>query len=115
MNMSEQGAFRALADPTRRQILLHLSKQDMSIGEVSENFEMTRAAIKKHLVILEEGNLISVHANGRERINRLEPRGMKSASDWLNYFNQFWDDKFVSLRNAIENQEKTKKENKNVK
>ena len=111
MNMSEQGAFRALADPTRRQILLDLSAQDMSIGEVSENFDMTRAAIKKHLVILEEGKLISVHTRGRERINRLEPVGMKSAFDWLNYFNRFWDDKFASLRTAIENEKKNQKGN----
>jgi DNA-binding transcriptional ArsR family regulator len=108
-----QGAFRALADPTRRQILMHLCDADMTIGEVSNQFEMTRAAVKKHLIILEEGNLISVHIKGRERINRLEPLGMKSASEWLNYFSRFWDDKLGKLSSAIEAHEKTKKENKN--
>ena len=109
----EQGAFRALADPTRRQILMHLSDADMTIGEVSNHFEMTRAAVKKHLIILEEGKLISVHTKGRERINRLEPLAMKSVSEWLKYFSRFWDEKLGDLSSAIETHEKTKKENTN--
>lgn len=109
--MEAQGAFRALADPTRRQILLHLSKADMTIGEVSDRFDMTRGAIKKHLVILEEGNLISVHPSGRERINKLEPMGLKSVSDWLLYFSQFWDVKLSDLKSAVENDKETKENN----
>lgn len=106
---AEHGAFRALADPTRRQILMHLSLSDMTIGEVSGQFDMTRAAIKKHLIILEEGKLISVHSRGRERINKLEPLGLKSASEWLNYFNQFWDNKLGALKTAIEKDSINKK------
>ena len=75
----------------------------MTIAEVSDRFDMTRGAIKKHLTILEEGNLISVHPRGRERINRLEPEGLKSATDWLYHFNQFWDAKLGDLQKAIEN------------
>jgi len=105
----EHGAFRALADPTRRQILMHLSLSDMTIGEVSDQFNMTRAAIKKHLVILEEGQLISVRTSGRERINKLEPLGLKSATEWLNYFNQFWDNKLGALKTAIDDDNKNKK------
>ena len=105
MNISEQGAFRALADPTRRHILMLLSAEDMTIGEVSNQFDMTRGAVKKHLKILEEGNLISVHTQGRERINHLEPLGIKSAADWLSYFNQFWDNKLTALGEAIKNHE----------
>ena len=97
-----QEVFRALADPSRRAILLHLSKKDMTIGEVAENFEMTRAAVKKHLTILEEGKLISVKARGRERVNRLEPAAMKPVSEWINYFSQFWDERLTALKNEIE-------------
>ena len=112
-NLTEtQGAFRALSDPTRRGILMLLSEQDMTIGDVSEHFDITRAAVKKHLNILEEGALISVHASGRERINRLEPLGLKSAVDWLNYFNQFWDEKLSALQQAVENEQKNQKEGK---
>lgn len=102
----EQGVFRALADPTRREILMHLSTDEMTIAQVSDHFDITRGAVKKHLIILEEGALISVHTKGRERINRIEPLGLKSAADWLSYFNQFWDEKLSGLKSAIENNEK---------
>ena len=65
-----QGAFRALADPTRRDILLQLAERDLTIGQVVDRYDMTRRAVKKHLIILEEGGLISVHTKGRERINQ---------------------------------------------
>ena len=100
-----QGAFRALADPTRRDILKLLSRRDMTIGEVSDRFAMTRAAVKKHLIVLEEGRLISVQPSGRERINRLEPLGLKTAAGWLGFFDEFWDDRLAALRDAIENEE----------
>lgn len=107
-----QGAFRALSDPTRRGILMLLSEHDMTIADVSEHFDITRAAVKKHLTILEQGALISVQASGRERINRLEPLGLKSAVDWLNYFNQFWDQKLSALQQAVENEQNNQKEGK---
>ncbi|MGI9506364.1 MAG: ArsR/SmtB family transcription factor [Geminicoccaceae bacterium] len=100
-----QAAFRALADPSRRAILMHLSERDMSIGDVAEHFSMTRAAIKKHLTVLEEGRLISVHTQGRERINRLEPAGLKPIAGWIAYFEQFWDERLKSLENAIDTHE----------
>lgn len=108
-----QSAFRALADPTRRGILMFLSEQDMTIAEVSERFSMTRAAVKKHLTILEEGELISVRTSGRERINHLEPHALKSVSDWLGYFNRFWDERLARLHDAVEREEtnKSKKHN----
>lgn len=102
MEIGNQQAFRALADPSRRAILLHLAEQDMTIGEVADNFEMTRAAVKKHLKILEEGNLISVETRGRERINKLEPMALKPVSDWFNFFNQFWDKRLSALEKAVE-------------
>jgi len=98
----EQGAFRALADPTRRMILAHLGTRDMTIGEVAGHFDMTRGAIRKHLAILEDGALISVHPRGRERINRLEPRGLKPVAEWIRFFSRFWDERLGSLENAIE-------------
>jgi len=113
MMSAEQGAFRALADPTRRQILKHLSFADMTIAEISSRFGMTRGAIKKHLIILEEGRLISGRTVGRERINHFESLRLKSVSDWFNYFDRFWDDKLNDLNTAIENEQRDKKENQN--
>ena len=105
MNQNIQHSFKALADPTRRQILTHLSKQDMTIADITDQFDITRAAIKKHLNILENGKLISVKTSGRERINSLETEGIKTITDWLSYFDQFWDEKLSRLKTAIANNE----------
>lgn len=100
-NIDPQTTFRALADPTRREILLMLRGKDLSIGEVAENFDMTRAAVKKHLGVLEEGRLISVTPKGRERINHLEPEALKAVSDWVSFFEGFWDTRLTALSRAI--------------
>ncbi|MFS4583609.1 ArsR/SmtB family transcription factor [Phaeobacter sp. C3_T13_0] len=98
----EQMGFRALADPTRRQILQLLAQDSLTIAEVAENFQMTRAAVKKHLTILDEGNLISVHAEGRARLNRLNPEGLRQVFDWFGFFDTFWDNRLAALKFEIE-------------
>ena len=104
MSIQLQKTFRALADPTRREILHQLSTRNMTIGELTNEFPITRAAVKKHLTMLEEGNLISVHVHGRERINQLEPKGLEGVSEWMSYFDQFWDQRLSALRDAITDQ-----------
>ncbi|MCJ8325120.1 MAG: winged helix-turn-helix transcriptional regulator [Rhizobiales bacterium] len=104
-NAQAQNAFKALADPTRRNILLRLSVEDLTIAELTQHFPMTRAAVKKHLLILEQGQLISVRVNGREKINHLEATGFKDAQAWMSYFDQFWDSKLMALNMAIANQQ----------
>jgi len=98
----QQMGFRALADPTRRNILQLLAQGDMTIAEVSDNFQMTRAAVKKHLTILKEGNLISVQACGRSRLNSLNTDGLKQVFDWFGYFDAFWDNRLNTLKTEIE-------------
>jgi DNA-binding transcriptional ArsR family regulator len=97
-----QPAFRALADPTRRDILRLLTRREMTIAEVSQNFAMTRAAVKKHLDVLSDGGLISVRTQGRERLNRIEPAGLAPVLSWLEFFNAFWDDRLTALKGLIE-------------
>ncbi len=104
--MNTQLAFRALADPTRRDIVMLLADEDMTIGQLTDRFDMTRAAVKKHLTVLSDGGLITVEARGRERLNRLEPSGMAPVLDWLSYFDRFWDDRLANLKDAIERNEK---------
>lgn len=102
MNYDPQLTFRALSDPTRRDILLMLSKHDMTIAQVAGNFDMTRAAVKKHLTVLSDGGLITVKPKGRERINTFNPKGMEPVLNWLTYFDIFWDDRLNALKTAIE-------------
>ncbi|WP_298915566.1 metalloregulator ArsR/SmtB family transcription factor [uncultured Roseobacter sp.] len=101
-----QSTFRALADPTRRDILVLLRHRDLTIAEVAENFDMTRAAVKKHLTVLSDGGLISVRASGRERINTLNPKGIEPIVDWLKFFDIFWDDRLSTLKTIIEKDKK---------
>lgn len=102
MNEHIQLSFRALADGSRRDMLKMLAKQDMTIGEISTHFKFTRAAVKKHLTILEDADLISVHPQGRERYNRLNPQNLKAAAQWFEFFDQYWDEKLAKLKSAIE-------------
>ncbi|MCV0427507.1 MAG: metalloregulator ArsR/SmtB family transcription factor [Roseibium sp.] len=101
MNTGPQDVFRALADPTRRQILLYLSAESLAIADIAERFDITRTAINKHLTILEEGGLISREARGRERRNTLNPEPLRSAFEWLGYFEHFWDEKLTNLQREI--------------
>ncbi len=104
--MTEQAVFRALSDPTRREIIGLLAQKPLSVNEISSHFDMTRPAVAKHLKILQSGDIISVKAIGRERINHLEPLALKSVADWLSYFSHFWDTKLAKLKSTIENQPK---------
>ena len=101
-----QPAFRALADPTRRDILMMLGQSDMTVADVAERFDMTRAAVKKHLVVLEDGSLIHSAPRGRERIHHLNAQALKPVFDWLQHFDRFWDDKLENLKHAVENKDK---------
>lgn len=102
MISSENNVFRALSDPTRRKILILLTNQAMTIGQVVNEFDVSRGAIKKHLIILEEGDLISVRAHGRERINSLNVEGLKPVMHWLSEFDRFWDERLQNLKNVVE-------------
>lgn len=98
----EQMGFRALADPTRRNILQLLANDAMTIAEVADNFQMTRAAVKKHLTVLHQGNLITVQTQGRSRLNSLNTDGLKQVLSWFDFFDAFWDDRLNTLKAEIE-------------
>ena len=102
MSDAQQLCFRALADPTRRQILALLAQQDLTIADVADQFDMTRTAVKKHLTILDESGLITGEVQGRSRVNRLNPKGIEPALSWLSAFHVFWDDRLAALQSAIE-------------
>ena len=82
-------AFAALADPTRRTILTMLLEDDMAVTDVAEPFDMSLAAISKHLTILTRAGLISQEKRGRVKWCKLEPDALKEASVWMQGFGQF--------------------------
>ena len=81
--------FAALADPTRRAILQMLLEDDMAVTDVAEPFEMSLAAISKHLVVLSNAGLISQEKRGRVKWCKLEPDALRDASIWMQSFGQF--------------------------
>ena len=89
MSDSLDTAFAALADPTRRAILAMLLEDDMAVTDVAEPFEMSLAAISKHLNVLSNAGLISQEKRGRVKWCKLEPDALRAASIWMQGFGQF--------------------------
>jgi DNA-binding transcriptional ArsR family regulator len=81
--------FAALADPTRREILTMLLEDDMAVTDVAEPFEISLAAISKHLNVLTKAGLISQERRGRVKWCKLEPDALRDASIWMQSFGQF--------------------------
>jgi DNA-binding transcriptional ArsR family regulator len=89
MPQSLDTIFAALADPTRRAILSMLLEDDMAVTDVAEPFEMSLAAISKHLVILTRAGLIAQEKRGRVKWCKLQPDAMRATSVWMQGFGQF--------------------------
>jgi DNA-binding transcriptional ArsR family regulator len=81
--------FAALADPTRRSILTMLLEDDMAVTDVAEPFEMSLAAISKHLAILTRAGLVAQEKRGRVKWCKLQPDALRAASVWMQGFGQF--------------------------
>jgi DNA-binding transcriptional ArsR family regulator len=88
MTMQLDQVFSALADPTRRAILAMLLEDDMAVTDVAEPFEVSLAAISKHLGVLSAAKLISQEKRGRVKWCKLEPDALRSASVWMQAFGQ---------------------------
>ncbi|WP_085910003.1 ArsR/SmtB family transcription factor [Kiloniella majae] len=98
-NLSD--TFFALSDPTRRAILLRLSKGEATVGELAMPFEMSAPAITKHLKILERSGLIRKEKDGQLRRCILQEKPLKGASEWLEHYSHFWEDSFAQLDDTL--------------
>ena len=100
-------AFQVIADPGRRQMLMMLSKNSMTINSIAENFYMSRPAVSKHVKILYTAGFISIKGIGRERHCVLKQSGFNELQDFINYFDKFWTSKLKKLEmllNSKQNQ-----------
>ncbi|MCB0639834.1 MAG: winged helix-turn-helix transcriptional regulator [Lewinella sp.] len=93
--------FQAIADPTRRAILVLLATQTMTAGAIAGNFEAARPTISKHLQILNECELIDARQEGREIYYELKVENMKAIDRWLEQFRQLWEDRFNQLDDVL--------------
>jgi len=93
MNL-RRDVFQAIADPTRRTILLLVASQSMTAGAIASNFETARPTVSKHLQILTECELLKQEQSGREIYYHFNADKMKEVADFVASFRKLWDDRF---------------------
>lgn len=102
--------FAALADPTRRALLARLSRGSAVVGELAEPFDISFAAVSKHLRVLEGAGLVSRGRDAQYRPAYLNAQPLKDAADWIDDYRQFWSDSFDALDehlSSLNNKEKS--------
>jgi DNA-binding transcriptional ArsR family regulator len=102
MNL-RRDVFQAIADPTRRAILLLVASQAMTAGAIAANFDTARPTVSKHLQILAECELLSQEQNGREIYYHLNSKKMKEIADFIEPFRMMWDGRFNKLESIMKN------------
>jgi DNA-binding transcriptional ArsR family regulator len=100
--------FAALADPTRRAILLRLAAGEACVNEIAAPFEMRQPAVSRHLKVLERAGLIERHVDKQRRPARLKAEPMVAAVSWLEEFKGFWSSNFDQLDGLLEELKKAK-------
>ena len=93
--------FQAIADPTRRAILLLVASQGMTAGAIAANFDTARPTVSKHLQILTECELLQQEISGREIYYHFNPKKMKEVADFIEPFRKMWDERFTKLETIM--------------
>jgi DNA-binding transcriptional ArsR family regulator len=93
--------FAALADPTRRAILARLAKGEATVTELAEPFDMTFAAVSKHLQVLERARLVERGREAQWRPARLNARPLRAADEWVERYREFWEESFERLDEVL--------------
>jgi DNA-binding transcriptional ArsR family regulator len=93
--------FSALADPTRRAIVVRLAEGEASVTELAEPFDVSLPAVTKHLAVLERAGLLEHQKRGRVRRCRLVAAPMRVADDWLSTYRVFWERRLDSLSDHL--------------
>ena len=107
--------FQAVADPTRRAIIVLIALQAMTPNAIAENFNTTRQAVSKHLRILTECELVKQEQKGREIYYSLEIEKMKEIDRWLEQFKKIWETRFNQLDNLLSTMSAGRQANKKTK
>ncbi|MBI3394923.1 MAG: winged helix-turn-helix transcriptional regulator [Spirochaetia bacterium] len=99
---SLDSTFAALADPTRRAILMRLAKGDATVMALAKPFNMSQPAISQHLKVLAAAGLVSTTIRGQERPRRLETAPLKKAIDWIEKYRQMWEKRYQALDGLLD-------------
>src|SRR5215469_3626075 len=98
----EDALFRAIADPTRREILKLLRDGPRTVGDIASNFRTSRPAISKHLRLLRAAGLVVSHRDGTASICGLNAEPLQAVNDWLQDYRALWGESMRSLKTYIE-------------
>ena len=99
----ERDVYVAIADPTRRKLLRLLAEaEELPLHELTTQFQMGRTAVSKHLAILKEADLVTSRKVGKETRYRLNAAPLQKVKDWLSFYEEFWSEKAVLLKNILE-------------
>jgi DNA-binding transcriptional ArsR family regulator len=90
-------AFNAVAEPQRRRILTILKDRERSVNELAGTLRVSQSRVSKHLRVLREVGLVSAREQGRQRLYKLDARGLKPIHDWVGGFEEFWSQSFDRL------------------
>lgn len=101
MNL-RRDVFQAIADPTRRAILVLVATQSMTAGAIAANFDTARPTVSKHLQILTECELLQQEQNGREVYYHFNPNKMKEVAEFIEPFRKMWDERFNKLESLMQ-------------
>jgi DNA-binding transcriptional ArsR family regulator len=101
--------FQAIADPTRRAILVLIASQAMTPNALAEHFDSSRQAVSKHIQILTECELVKQKQSGREIYYQLNANKMKEIDKWIEQFREVWENKFNQLDKVLSTLKKQKK------
>jgi DNA-binding transcriptional ArsR family regulator len=96
-NNTLDAIFSALADSSRRAILVRLAEGELTVGELAEPFDMSLPAVSKHLRVLERAGLLVQEKDGRIRRCQLNAEPLKNAAEWIGHYHQFWEEQFDQL------------------
>lgn len=91
------GLFGSLADPTRRDILRRLIDAHYTIGQLAQSYDISFAAVAKHLTVLEKAKLISKQRKGNEQVVSIAPQALKDAAHYLTQYEKLWSDRFERI------------------
>jgi DNA-binding transcriptional ArsR family regulator len=108
MSTNKLDAFQVIADQSRRQMLVMLTKKSMTINSLAENFDMSRPAVSKHIKILYGAGFISIKDIGRERHCVLKKDGFDELQSFINFFDNFWTSRLKKLQDLLAKKEKEK-------
>lgn len=95
--MQLDAIFHSLSDPIRRDILQRVSLSELSVGELVEKYEVSFAAISKHIKVLEKANLIRKRKEGKKYMVALSPEAIKSADEYLEQYRLMWESRYDKL------------------